>query len=89
VFFFLQEILSMKTIVSKLQSIHALTIRKHKLKEHRNILECKIAARKQCGSRTTNYCLHPAWCARRDSLCEISDPLQAINYVMNNLTQDD
>ena len=77
----------MKKVVGKLQSVHALTIRKYKMKENRAITERKTFERSHI-SRQASYSLHPAWCARRDSLCEISDPLQAITYVMNNLYQD-
>jgi abnormal spindle-like microcephaly-associated protein len=78
----------MPKIVEKLQSIHALTMRKHKLQERRTITQSKIAASKAVGFLLPVICpskLRPAWCAKRDSLSEIEDPLLAINFVLVNL----
>lgn len=82
-----KEILSMKKVVDKLRSIHALTIRKYKMNENRAAMERRTSERKYV-TRQGSYSLHPSWCARRDSLCEINDPLQAITYIMDNLYQD-
>ena len=81
----------MSKVVEKLQSIHSLTARKNKLKERHAIAKSKIAASKSVGflvpklTPSKHLRLRPVWCARRDSIYEIEEPLHAINFVMANL----
>ncbi|ESO92879.1 hypothetical protein LOTGIDRAFT_232956 [Lottia gigantea] len=86
-----QGIVSNRNYTDKIKSMYALTARKHKLEEGRNLVKAKIAA-----SRTFNSTLplstpakkrriRPDWILNRDSIHEIENPMRAIKFVMDNL----
>lgn len=83
----LQEMCADKKIIEKLQSIHALTLRKHRLQEARSranhsSLNATLPSRLHTKGPSK---VRPAWILRRDSMQEIEDPLSAVSYLLNTL----
>ncbi|XP_064648823.1 abnormal spindle-like microcephaly-associated protein homolog [Lineus longissimus] len=83
-----EEIIENKTLKDKILSIHAITTRKHKMKERQQVIKSKMAA--------NNSLLHPTpckqpkvmspfWVLRKNKMKEIKEPLPAINFVLNVL----
>ncbi|KAK7504479.1 hypothetical protein BaRGS_00004345 [Batillaria attramentaria] len=77
-----------KRFVEKLQSIHALALRKHRMQ----VARARQAARSSLNATLPSR-LHgprpvkvrPAWVLRRDSLHEIEDPMAALSFLLDTL----
>ena len=78
----MQEITSDKTTVSKLQSIHALVLRKDRMRaDQARIKAAKASLNATMPSRFTGakqVKVRPAWNLRRDSMHEIENPLETV-----------
>ena len=82
----------MPQVADKLRSVYALTLRKHKMDEKRNLVKSKIAASKSMSASFMVATpqkriprIEPEWLLRRQSLRQIDDPVQATKFMMNAL----
>ncbi|XP_076455078.1 uncharacterized protein LOC143289805 [Babylonia areolata] len=87
------EMCADKRLVDKLQSIHALVLRKHRMQASR----ARVMAARASLNATLPSRLHggpargaagkvrPAWVLRRDSVHDIEDPLAAISFLLDTL----
>ncbi|XP_050415465.2 abnormal spindle-like microcephaly-associated protein homolog [Patella vulgata] len=86
-----QAIMSNRSFTDKLRSLYALTARKHKLQEGRNLVKAKMNASKSfnrtlpLSTPAKKRKVRPDWLLNRDSIREIDDPMRAIKFVMDNL----
>ena len=94
--FYSKEIVQNKKVVSKLQSIHSLTTRKHKLTTQQAVVKARLAASRSLfgapllstpalSSKHQADNIAPEWAMRRSSINEITHPLRAINFLINSL----
>lgn len=89
---FLQVMLSQPRVKERIQSLYNLSARKYQLQENQQMRQAKLNASKMFNStlpiRGTPHKprkIRPAWVLHRDSLHNIDNPMQAINFVMDNL----
>lgn len=89
---FLQVMLSQPRVKERIQSLYNLSARKYQLQENQQMRQAKLNASKMFNStlpiRGTPHKprkIRPAWALHRDSLHNIDNPMQAINFVMDNL----
>ena len=85
----------MPQVLDKVRSVHALTLRKYKMEEKRQLARTKMAAAKSFSAsflgtsmstvRPQLPRIEPEWLLRRQSMREITDPLQATKFLMNAL----
>ncbi|KAK7095187.1 hypothetical protein V1264_006632 [Littorina saxatilis] len=83
-----QEMCRDKRLVDKLQSIHALVLRKHRMQVTRARMVARTSLNATLPSRLHGpkvAKVRPAWVLRRDSLHEIEDPLAALSFLLNTL----
>lgn len=95
---YFQEISSQPKIVAKIQSLHALTSRKHRVTTKQAATKARLAASRSLfgaplekglatsGQRAMMAArrIGPEWALRRDSLTEIAHPMKAIVFVMDS-----
>lgn len=84
--------LSQPRVKERIQSLYNLSARKYQLQENQQMRQAKLNASKMFNStlpiRGTAHKprkIRPAWVLHRDSLHNIDNPMQAINFVMDNL----
>lgn len=84
--------LSQPRVKERIQSLYNLSARKYQLQENQQMRQAKLNASKMFNStlpiRGTPHKprkIRPAWVLHRDSLHNIDNPMQAINFVMDNL----
>ncbi|XP_046339131.2 abnormal spindle-like microcephaly-associated protein homolog isoform X2 [Haliotis rufescens] len=86
-----QEILQQTKLMEKIRSIQSLVARKNKVDERHKIVQAKMAATRSFNSTlplptpVKRRRIRPEWTLKRDSLHALSDPLPAINFVLENL----
>ena len=84
-----QLLLGDKKLVERLQSIHSLTARKHKLEQNQRITRARMNATFNTTflvkSPVKRHKIKPDWLLHRDKLSDFDDPLKAINFVLGNL----
>ena len=77
-----------KRLVEKLQSIHALVLRKHRMQVARARMTARSSLNATLPSRLhapRSVKVRPAWVLRRDSMQEIEDPLAALSFLLDTL----
>lgn len=84
--------LSQAHVTDRIQSLYKLSARKYKLHEDQQMRQAKLNASKMFNSTLPVHCnshkqrkIRPAWVLHRDSLHNIDNPMQAIQFVMDNL----
>ena len=81
-----QEMCADRRLVDKLQSLHALVLRKHRMQvaraRSRPSLNATLPSR-LIAPRALE--VRPAWVLRRDSMQEIEEPMAALSYLLDTL----
>ena len=79
--------MSRKTIVDRLHSIWALTLRKHDLNQRRLAAKTKMAGGAVSLTRSVQlrHQIRPEWMMRRDTVRGFDDPVLAIRFMMSSL----
>ena len=86
-----QEVSSNAKVAEKIRSIHALTLRKHKMDKERKTTLTKMAAAHSfsvtlpLSTPSKRPCVRPDWVLRRDKMRDIEHPLAAVCFVMDTL----
>ncbi|BFZ20292.1 hypothetical protein BsWGS_23331 [Bradybaena similaris] len=86
-------ILNNPLIVDRLQSIHALSLRKHRLNRNRQVTQAKMAAFRSFNCTlpvlTPSKCkvrrIRPEWALAGDTIKDFDDPITAVTFVMDAL----
>ncbi|KAL4219252.1 hypothetical protein ACF0H5_021834 [Mactra antiquata] len=83
-------ILADKKLVDRLQSIHLLTSRKHKLEENQRVTRARMNASSinatfMVKSPVKKHKIKPDWSLHKDKMADFENPLKAINFVLGNL----
>ncbi|XP_059177929.1 abnormal spindle-like microcephaly-associated protein homolog isoform X2 [Physella acuta] len=87
------QIMQHPHIVERLQSVHALTLRKQRANQTRQVTKAKLAAMKSCNytlpvmtpCKSKRRKIQPAWVLSRDNIKDFEDPLAAVTFVMDVL----
>ncbi|KAL8625932.1 hypothetical protein ACOMHN_012524 [Nucella lapillus] len=77
-----------RQLVAKLQSIHALVLRKHRMQVARARVAARASLNATLPSRLHGPLAHrvrPAWVLRRDSVHDIEDPTAALSFLLDTL----
>ncbi|XP_067661837.1 abnormal spindle-like microcephaly-associated protein homolog [Haliotis asinina] len=86
-----QEILQQTKLMEKIRSIQSLVARKNKVDERHKLVKARMAASRSFNSTlplptpVKRRRIRPEWTLKRDSLHALSEPLPAINFVLENL----
>ncbi|ELT97378.1 hypothetical protein CAPTEDRAFT_220529 [Capitella teleta] len=87
-----KEVFENKKVVEKLNSLHKLTSRKHKMNKDRKTVQNKMAASRSLSSTMPIMApvvktprVSPDWVLSKNKMQEIEDPMAAINFVMDTL----
>jgi len=79
--------MSRKTIVDRLRSVHALTLRKHGLDQKRLSSKMKTAGSvvSLAPSVQVHHRIRPAWMMRRDTVHGFDNAVPAVSFMMSSL----